>query len=223
MDEIHGDHQRQPPSLLRADYGLVSPQIAIDSLKATYPMMAVSSLQLVNVLGFAGYQIVFYENAAVKTSKQVRLADALTGKLRSPLSKEEAVSVAQNAFHGEAEVEKVKYLTTVNNDHEYRESPLPAYAIRFKHPSKTTVYVAAKLGTVQKLRNEKWRIFDFLWMLHTMDYSSRDNFGNLLLKIFSVMGMITIISGFALYYLSSPTIRKWKKSLVYRATKHMHE
>jgi len=54
---------------------------------------------------------------------------------------------------------------------------LPAYAIRFDHPSKTTVYVATEMGAVTKFRNEKWRIFDFLWMLHTMDYQSRDNIG----------------------------------------------
>ncbi len=81
------------------------------------------------------------------------------------------------------------------------------------HPSRTTVYVAARLGTVQKFRNEKWRVFDFLWMLHTMDYSTRDNFGNLLLRAFSGFGLLTILSGFALYYLTSRTIRRMRKKV----------
>jgi hypothetical protein len=90
--------------------------------------------------------------------------------------------------------------------------PLPDYAIQFNHPSRTTVYVASELGTVQKFRNEKWRIFDFLWILHTMDYSTRDNFGNLLLRAFSIFGLLTILSGFTLFYASSSTMNQIRRS-----------
>ena len=129
-----------------------------------------------------------------------RFANAETGQLRGPLTKEEAVEVAQRRFNGEPKVKSVEYLTVTNSHHEYRENPLPAYAITFEHPSKTTVYVASELGTVQKFRNNKWRIFDFLWMMHTMDYEGRDNFGNILLRIFSVFGLLTVLSGFILVF-----------------------
>ena len=82
------------------------------------------------------------------------------------------------------------------------------YAISFDHPSKSTVFVATELGTIQKIRNDKWRIFDFLWMLHTMDYQGRDNFGNILLRGFSIFGLFTIFSGFILFYLSSVKRKK---------------
>jgi uncharacterized iron-regulated membrane protein len=72
------------------------------------------------------------------------------------------------------------------------------------------VYVASELGTVQKFRNKPWRIFDFLWMLHTMDYEGRDNFGNLLLRAFSIFGLITVLSGFVLFFVSSRLFRKKK-------------
>lgn len=213
LDEIHGDHQRKPPPLLRTDFRLVSPQVVLDNLSQKNPRMAVSSLQVIDLLGQPVYQIIYQEQADTKTAKQIQLADALTGKLRNQLSEKEAISIAQNSFNGQAAVEKVEFLKAVDTHHEYRESPLPAYAVSFTHPSRTTVYVAAKLGTVQKFRNTKWRYFDFLWMLHTMDYSSRDNFGNLLLRAFSVMGLFTILSGFVLYYISSPSIRKVKNRL----------
>jgi hypothetical protein len=138
------------------------------------------------------------------------LADAVTGQLRGPLTKEEAVDVAKMRFNGEPKVKSVEYLTGTNGHHEYRESPLPAYAITFEHPSKTTVYVASELGTIQKFRNNKWRIFDFLWMMHTMDYEDRDNFGNNLLRFFSIFGLVTVLSGFALFFVS--TKRKKKKT-----------
>jgi len=53
------------------------------------------------------------------------------------------------------------------------------------------------------LRNSKWRIFDFLRMLHTMDYAGRDNFNNTLLTTFSILGLATISSGFLLFVITS--------------------
>lgn len=138
------------------------------------------------------------------------LADATTGILREPLTKEEAIAVAQQHFNGEATVVSVEHLTNTNKHHEYRDQALPAYAITFKHPNNTTVYVASELGTVQKFRNKPWRIFDFLWMLHTMDYESRDNIGNTLLRVFSIFGLITVLSGFALFFVSSRLLRRKK-------------
>jgi len=41
-----------------------------------------------------------------------------------------------------------------------------------------------------------------------MDYKGRDNFNNLLLRIFSVFGIFTVITGFILWGVSSPTLRK---------------
>ena len=72
----------------------------------------------------------------------------------------------------------------------------------------TTVYVSAELGTVQTYRNNQWRVFDFLWMLHVMDYQNRDNINNWLLRLFSVIGLITIASGFLLFGLTQKVSRK---------------
>jgi hypothetical protein len=135
------------------------------------------------------------------------LADAETGSLRRALTKEESIEIAKNHFLGKSEVTSVEYLTTTNIHHEYRESPLPAYAVSFDHPSGTVVYVAAELGTVKKFRNQKWRVFDLLWMLHTMDNHSRDNFGNILLRTFSIFGLVTVLSGFLLFVVSSKAYR----------------
>jgi hypothetical protein len=44
-------------------------------------------------------------------------------------------------------------------------------------------------------------------MMHTMDYEGRDNFGNILLRIFSIFGLVTVLSGFVLFFISA----KWKR------------
>jgi hypothetical protein len=44
-------------------------------------------------------------------------------------------------------------------------------------------------------------------MTHTMDYQGRDNFNTLLLRAFSLLGLITVLSGFALAFVTS----SWEK------------
>lgn len=216
MDEVHGDFQKKNAPLLSSDISLVSPTMVLDSIKKVHQIDSVVSIQLIEILGKPFYQVrcisaIHNETKHEHDMKAMNhLANAETGLLRGPLTKEEAVDVAKMRFNGEPKVKSVEYLTGTNGHHEYRESPLPAYAITFEHPSKATVYVASELGTVQKFRNNKWRIFDFLWMMHTMDYEDRDNFGNNLLRFFSIFGLVTVLSGFALFFVS--TKRKKKKT-----------
>ena len=104
--------------------------------------------------------------------------DYASGILRPPLNKKEAIAVAQNGYAGKAAILSTEYLTEVGSHHEYPEDPLPAVAVTSDDARHTTVYVSTEHGTVQKFRNRPWRQFDFLWMLHTMDYAGRDNITN---------------------------------------------
>jgi len=128
--------------------------------------------------------------------------------LKSPLNEQEAKEVAVKSLKTPSDILKIEYLTSTNGHHEYREKPLPAYAVTFDKPNNATVYVASELGTVQSYRTNSWRAFDFLWMLHTMDYENRDNINNWVLRIFSVFGLIAILSGFLLYFLTSKFNKK---------------
>ncbi len=211
MDEIHGDYQRRPAPLLVPDTAnWVSPSVIVQNLRtAGESPDSILSLRLVQVLDAVCWQVVFFEkNARHRHPRKVRLADAKTGALRQALSKEEAVEVAARQFNGTPKLLSAVYLDETPPGHEYRENALPAWALTFEHPSKTVVYVAAELGTVEKFRNEKWRWFDWLWMLHVMDYESRDHIGNWLLRAFSVLGLLTICSGFALFIVTSPMFQK---------------
>lgn len=214
IDEVHGDFQMKRVPLLSSDVQLVSPSIVLDSIKKIHRIDSLVSIQLIDILGKPIYQvrcISALHDMQTHTDQHDlmnHLADAQTGQLRSPLSEQEAVAVAKRHFVDEAKVIKVEKVDSIHSHHEYRSGELPAYAVSFEHPSKTTVYVATELGTVQKFRNDKWRVFDFLWMLHTMDYEGRDNFGNVLLRAFSVFGLITVLSGFLLYFISSKSLKR---------------
>ncbi len=215
MDEIHGDHQRQPAPLVAPDVdGWVSPSVVLGNLhQAGIHPDSILSLRLIPVLEDVCWQIVYLEKGVQhRHPRKVQLANAKTGALRPALSREEAIAMAAQQFKGLPTLKSAAYLDTLPPDHEYRENPIPAWAVTFEHPSNTVVFVAAELGTVEKFRNEKWRIFDWFWMLHVMDYETRDNIGNWLLRAFSVLGLLTICSGFTLFVVTSAHIQKiWKK------------
>ncbi len=207
LDEIHGDFEKKQPSLLTADSTFVSPSLLIEQLQKIKPVEKIISFKLINILNAPVYQLIYEDHQSTK-HQSVQLADAKTGNFRPPLTEKEAIHLAAAHFNGTANVKSTTYITSVDAYHEYRENPLPAYAVSFDNKNKTTIYVATELGTVEKFRNHPWRWFDWLWMTHTMDYATRDNFNNLLLRIFSVMGLLTVLSGFALFIFTFKTKKK---------------
>jgi hypothetical protein len=216
MDDIHGDLNRRPLPMISVNSTFISPSAVIEKMKSIGQNVdSIYDLKLIQLSGKPFYQLWIKEkldfthtNHSEKPKFKVQLASAITGELRGPLNESEAIAIAKEGFIGSTTIREVKLLTKTSSHHEYRSGPLPAYAVSFDNPGKATVFVASELGTIQKIRNDKWRIFDFLWMLHTMDYQGRDNFGNILLRGFSIFGLFTIFSGFILFYISSGKRKK---------------
>jgi hypothetical protein len=210
IDNVHGDHMRKSSSFISANVAAVSPSEAVQRLKQIKTIDSIHSIHLIRILDKPVYQLVYFSGHVGEGMHQhvhYALADASTGEVRTTLSKEEAIDVAKEQVINGASVTEVEYLEQINGHHEYREKPLPAWAITFNNPD-CTVYVSAELGTFQAIRHNQWRAFDFLWMFHTMDYAGRDNFNNWLLKILSVFGLLTVLSGFVLFTISSRTLKK---------------
>jgi len=154
IDDVHGDFQTKAPPLFSSGIALVSPSIVLDSIRQYQRIDSIVSIQLIEIIGIPYYQVRGV-NASFTGRSQGHgmhvinyLANASTGILREPLTKDEAVQLAGSRFNEEPKIISVEYLTKTGNHHEYRESPLPAYAVNFSHPTKTTVYVASELGTV---------------------------------------------------------------------------
>ncbi|MCK8522842.1 PepSY domain-containing protein [Aquimarina sp. D1M17] len=205
IDNIRGDNLKNSTPKIPSNLSFVTPNVFLKNHISNND--SILSLELSTILKQPIYRVE-YEH---KDQKNVLLFDAITGEIRNPLSKEEAILVAQKKLNVTASIINKEYITTVGNHHEYRGRPLPAYAITFDAPANTTVYVSTEYGNVQTFRNNQWRIFDFFWMLHTMDYQERDNFNNILLRAFSLFGLFTIFSGFLLYGLTSKTLNKRRK------------
>ena len=55
-------------------------------------------------------------------------------------------------------------------------------------------------GDIVAIRSNQWRIWDLMWGFHIMDWVERDNIDNLLLKIFSILALVSSITGVLLFF-----------------------
>lgn len=191
LDEIHGDHFLNEVFQPVTFSNLLSPEeLDLNG--------SINSLELKDIAGEPHYWV-----------NQQYLYSAHTGKLRNIISKEEAAGIAEKRMHPDLEMEEIFLIKETDKHHEYRGQLLPAYAVSYKNNGNLKAYISARDGSFKSVRYRDWRWFDFLWMTHTMDYEGRDDFNNLLLRSFSLMGLITVLSGFLLWFVSSPTIRRF--------------
>jgi Na+-transporting NADH:ubiquinone oxidoreductase subunit F len=54
----------------------------------------------------------------------------------------------------------------------------PTWQVTFDDEFDTRLYFSTDDGALVAVRTDTWRLKDFLWMLHTMDYRGRDDFNN---------------------------------------------
>lgn len=193
IDDIHGDQfKKEKPKQTPFNNLLGTAQLNLKE--------PIQNLELLEIAGEPYYWI-----------NENNLYNAVSGNKKNGITEQEAIKVAERYMLPDLKLDIIRRIETVSDHHEYRGRPLPAYEISYKTDENLKAYVAIQNGAFQTVRHRDWRWFDFLWMTHTMDYQGRDNFNTIVLRAFSLLGLITVLSGFLLWYTSSPTIRKINK------------
>ena len=134
----------------------------------------------------------------IRQPGRTSLIDARTGAPRSPVDRDTALAIALADRKGSPAVMSVERIEA-DPPVEYRGRPLPAWQVTLADGEGTHIYVAADSGRITARRNDAWRRFDFFWMLHTMDYSGRDDFNHPLLMGFALLGLLSAGSGLVLW------------------------
>lgn len=204
IEKVRGETEQAEARSLEYSANIVSPSTALGELKDTRRDIEIRSVLLRPHLDGEVFEIAYRENGIARWA----LADPETGHLRQSVDADEAVKLARRDFTVQADVSSVEFLSSVEADSEYRGGPLPAYRIAFDHPLGTRIYVSVDRGIVTARRNDRWRWFDFMWMLHIMDYEARDDFNTLWLQMVSGLGLVTVLSGFVLFAVTSPRLRR---------------
>ena len=120
------------------------------------------------------------------------LFDVATGRRISPLPADLAARIAEEDHRGTDRATRVERIT--ESSPEYRGA-LPAWRVDFDDGAARSLYVAADTGAVLARRSTLWRVYDFLWGLHIMDWRGHMDFNSPLLVIASGLGMVVVITG----------------------------
>jgi len=187
LEVIHGDHLAHvfdEPLVRNAQ------RIDIEQLAKLHP--GFESLKLKTFLGKEVYEL--------KQAGKTRLVDASSGVLLSPLGREQIVTRAKDIYQGEAQIREVTWITQAPQ--EVAKRPVPMWAVRFDDRADSTLYFSPDSGDLLARRHNLWRWFDFLWMLHIMDYDTRDDVNNTLLRAAAGVGLAFALSGAWLVFYS---------------------
>ena len=120
------------------------------------------------------------------------LFDLATGRLISPLSMNAATRIAEADHAGDVRAARVEQVS--ENTPEYRGA-LPAWRVDFEDGAARSLYVAADTGAVTARRSTLWRVYDFLWGLHIMDWRGHEDFNSPLLIVTTALALIVLVTG----------------------------
>jgi hypothetical protein len=81
---------------------------------------------------------------------------------------------------------------------EYRGA-LPAWRVDFEDGANRSLYVAADTGAVTARRSTLWRVYDFLWGLHIMDWRAHEDFNSPLLIVATALGLVVVVAGIVMF------------------------
>ena len=171
---------------------------AVESTKS-WPTDLLDPASLGEVEGLVLRRLVDRPVYEVSREAGIALLDARTGQ---PVTIDPATAqqVARQAFHHDAKVVSVERLETPNL--EAREHEGPMWRVNFGDEENSSAYVSATNGRPLVNRGDTWRTWDFVWMLHNMDYVNRTSFNHPLI-IFVAFGTLWLsFTGFYLLFKS---------------------
>ena len=93
-------------------------------------------------------------------------------------------------------------ITESSKGSEFRGRNLPLYKVTSLNDKnkKINLYLNVFSGEITAVRSIQWRIWDLMWGFHIMDWQTRDKINNIFLKIFSVLALVSSISGIMLFF-----------------------
>ena len=187
IEVIKSEHlfKEKPQQVLSSDLNFFPVADVISKLESE---ISVVGLEIKSVLDKPAYIVRLADSTK-------HLVDAVSGELISPLTRDSAIEIAEGHFKGDAS--KVNAELISKKVSEYR-GKYPVWQVNFNNLEQTTFYVSPNTGQLTAKRGILWRVYDFLWMLHIMDYRNRTDFNNWLLVLAAILGLAVSVSGLIL-------------------------
>lgn len=201
IDKVHGDHlaegrtwplQMEQTATLSEVHALyVEGQKRIHCNSEQVNACTIQRLESIKLLSAIGTPVWEFDTGETKTHYSGNPANFWTG-----LSENSIKDVARSYYKGDAVIEKAVLFTEIVPK-DFRKD-IPVWQISFDDKSRTRLYISPIDGELINVRTRLWRTFDFMWMLHIMDYKERDNINLWWLKLAAAMTLMFGLSGVAL-------------------------
>ncbi|TRX55151.1 efflux RND transporter permease subunit [Thalassomonas sp. M1454] len=127
--------------------------------------------------------------------------DANTGDVIPQIDETMARKIGNYHYAGSEQVEALTLMTSANEmPAELSPRHLPFWQIKFEGLSSPTLYVNQSTGAVVAKRHDFWRLFDWMWRFHIMDYDDGENVSNWFLLLVASLGLLAALTGAVLTY-----------------------
>ena len=135
----------------------------------------------------------------VSGSKGIEYLDAFGNSL-SKLNKDEVFEIVRAS--STLKPIGLEEITESSKGSEFRGRDLPLYKVTSLNDKdkKINLYINVFSGEITAVRSLQWRIWDLMWGFHIMDWQTRDKINNIFLKIFSILALVSSISGILLFF-----------------------
>jgi hypothetical protein len=142
------------------------------------------------------------------------LLNVTTGAQLNPVSPAMALTLLRARTSVDLSQATTHWVTAKTND--YRGA-LPAWRIDARDAESAQFYVSAETGEIKTVRTGLWRVYDFLWGLHIMDWKNHESFNTPWMIGFAGLAFCLAVAGFGLLYFRS--LRPWLRTRLRRRKK----
>lgn len=181
LDIIHGDHLvnlSKPEAINHQMLKPISPQLINE-------LAPIKSINLKVNFGKPVYDI--------RTKKLRVIVDGLTGEKRQIVKKSVIQKQAAQIYAGEAQVANVELLEKYPAEIGGRKKSV--WVVQYDDWLNSTLYFEPHSGRLLSKRSDLWRAFDFLWILHIMEYWGSNGFEGLFFRVLSLLSLFMALFG----------------------------
>ena len=177
--------------LVRGEQYRLTESFPINFDEVKFSRSDVQQVKAINRLG----EIIF----VVSDSKSTEYLDSF-GAPVNKLSKSEVFEIVSSS--STLKPIDLEEITESSKGSEFRGRNLPLYKVTSLNDKdkKINLYLNVFSGEITAVRSLQWRIWDLMWGFHIMDWQTRDKINNIFLKIFSILALVSSISGILLFF-----------------------
>ena len=181
LDIIHGDHLVKEQKAEIID----STRIMPISKQLIEQLAPIQSIKLKAYFGQSVYE--------VRSNKKMSFVDALTGEIKEQLTAKVIKLQANEIYAGEANISSIELLAVYPGEIGGRKQSV--WQVQYDDWSQATLYFHPQSGRLISKRTDLWRTFDFLWLLHIMEYKGVGGMTGIIFRVFSITSMLMALFG----------------------------